>query len=124
MAYMNSERQNQLDPTIRALGGMKLLGLMNLQSVPAPGETAFARGTSPADLDMADVITAFHDAHTIIKDSWDLLTPESLSKAIVRTMPDGTDNVGGAVRFLAWHETYHLGQLALFRRFAGKPGFA
>jgi hypothetical protein len=106
----------------------RVLGLMGLQDVPAPWEAVFAKGTSstnvPAELDMGDVVATFHAAHATIMDRWDDLTPEALAKPIGRTLPDGTDDVGNAIRFLAWHEAYHLGQLALLRRLTGKPGLA
>ena len=43
---------------------------------------------------------------------------------ICPSCPDGSATVAGALGFLAWHESYHLGQLGLLRRLAGKPGRA
>jgi len=34
---------------------------------------------------------------------------------------EGRSDVRGWVAFLAWHETYHVGQAALYRRLAGHP---
>ena len=106
----------------------RVVALIGLQVPPAPWEAAFARGTSPADvpadLDMAEVVAAFHAAHTLIMAHLDDLTPEFLSQPAGRRLPDGSEDLGGAIRFLAWHEAYHLGQLGLLRRMAGKPGRA
>jgi uncharacterized damage-inducible protein DinB len=41
-----------------------------------------------------------------------------------RPMPDGSQTLGDVLHFLYFHETYHLGQIGLLRRLAGKPGFA
>ena len=106
----------------------RVLALMGLQSAPEPWEECFTRGKSsadvPADLDMKLVISAFHAVQVAMADRWEALTPEGMSKPTGRKLPDGSEDVGGAIRFLAWHETYHLGQLGLLRRLAGKPGLA
>ena len=36
--------------------------------------------------------------------------------------PRGKDTLGGSLHFLHFHESYHIGQTALLRRLAGKPG--
>ena len=102
--------------------------LMGWPVAGAPWEAAFGRGTSPADLpadlDMASVLAAFHAAGAAMASGWEALTVEAMAVPLGRTLPDGSDTVGGAIRFLAWHEAYHLGQLGLLRRLAGKPGRA
>ncbi|BDU78358.1 DinB family protein [Mesoterricola sediminis] len=89
---------------------------------------AFTRGRTavdiPGDLDMATVMAAFQAAGEVIARGWEALTPERLAAPLGRTLPDGTSTVGDGLRFLAWHEAYHLGQLGLFRKLAGKPGVA
>ena len=89
---------------------------------------AFGRGTSdadvPATLDLRSVVTVFHEAHQRMAGHWEQLAPEQFARPLGRTMPDGSDTVGGMLRFLAWHEAYHPGQLGLLRRLAGKPGIA
>ncbi len=106
----------------------RVTAMMGLPAIPAPWATAFGRGTSPADLpadlDMREIIAAFHAAGEAIGGGWEGLTGEALAAPLGRTLPDGSDTVGGALRFLAWHEAYHLGQLGIFRRLAGKPGLA
>jgi len=40
-----------------------------------------------------------------------------------KPFPDGSRSVNDVLHFLYFHETYHLGQIGLLRRIAGKPGF-
>ncbi|MDR3669478.1 MAG: DinB family protein [Holophaga sp.] len=93
-----------------------------------PWEAAFGRGTSPAqvpaDLDPLALVRTFHAAQKAMAGRWEALTAEDLAKPFGRTLPDGSDTVGGALGYLAWHEAYHLGQLGFLRRLAGKSGRA
>ena len=106
----------------------RVVAMLGQPPANAPWEVAFARGTSsadvPADLDIKDVVASFHAAHAAMAGAWETLTPEDLAKPCGRTMPDGTEDVAGFLRFLAWHEAYHLGQVGLMRRLAGKTGAA
>ena len=107
---------------------LRLVGLMGMPPLAASWTAAFGRGTSDADVpeefDMKTAIQGFHDAHERIAQRWEQLTPADLAQPFGRTLPDGSDTLGGAIRFLAWHEAYHFGQLGLLRRLAGKPGLA
>ena len=107
---------------------LRLLGMVGLPPETTEWQGAFGRGTSPkdvsADLDPKALLHAFHEAHMALASHWDHITPEHLAKPLGRTLPDGTDTIGGAIRFLAWHEAYHLGQLGMMRRLVGKPGLA
>ena len=49
---------------------------------------------------------------------------EQLSRPLEKPMPDGANTVAGLVRFMCFHESYHIGQLGLLRRLLGKPGLA
>jgi uncharacterized damage-inducible protein DinB len=106
----------------------RALAMMGVDQPASPWEAAFVRGTSPADvpadLDPGILVQAFHAAQKAMAARWDALTPEALAKPFGRTLPDGSDTVGGALAFMAWHEAYHLGQLGFMRRVAGKPGRA
>ena len=66
------------------------------------------------------VEVTFHDAQRRTAEYWENLVPEHLAKPLGRALPDGSDTLGGAIRFLVWHEAYHLGQLGMLRRLAGK----
>ena len=106
----------------------RVLALIGPPVEPLDWEASFARGRGsadlPPDLEMLEVVSAFHAAQAALAGRWEGLAPEALARATGRRLPDGSEDVGGAIRFLAWHETYHLGQLGLLRRLAGKPGVA
>jgi hypothetical protein len=106
----------------------RVITLMGLEAPVLPWENTFTRGATaadvPADLDMAEVVKAFHAAGAILAGGWEGLGKELLDQPLGRTLPDGSDTKGGCIRFLAWHEAYHLGQLGMFRRLAGKAGVA
>jgi hypothetical protein len=106
-------------------GVLKLLGL---ETEEQGWEAFFRRGTSPADLpgdlELAPILASFFGAQALMAGAWEGLGPEALAKPFVRTLPDGSQTVGDAFRFLAWHEAYHLGQLGIMRRLAGKAGLA
>ena len=106
----------------------RALELAGLPVVKPDWAAAFAMGTAaadvPRDLDPKPLIQSFHAAQADLAGRWEALTPADLAKPIGRTLPNGSDNVGGALRFMAWHEAYHLGQLGLLRRLAGRPGRA
>ena len=104
----------------------RLVGMVGLPPITAGWEGAFARGTLPKDLpediDPAAIYRSFQEAGQVLAGRWPTLTSADLEKPLGRTMPDGSTTIGPAIRFLAWHETYHLGQLGIFRRLAGKAG--
>lgn len=106
----------------------RVLAQMGAPVPAAPWEDCFTRGRSsadvPADLDMAPVVAAFHAALAAMAERWEALTPEDLAQPVGRRLPDGSEDTGGLIRFLAWHETYHLGQLGLLRRLVGRTGIA
>jgi hypothetical protein len=106
----------------------RVLAMAGLPAEPEPWEAAYVRGSSPADLpaelDLAPVLAAFHGAQALLEARWEALTPEQLAAPFGRKMPNGSETVGGAIQFMAWHEAYHLGQLGLLRRMAGRPGRA
>lgn len=49
------------------------------------------------------------------------VTPEQAATDF-RPFPWGTKDLSGAMHFLHFHESYHLGQIGLIRRMAGRPG--
>lgn len=106
----------------------RLLAMVGREPAPEPWEAYFGRGTTPAGVpagqDPRVLVQALHDAHRILAGGWDAVGPELLERPLGRTLPDGSETVGGALGFLAWHESYHLGQLGLLRRLAGRPGRA
>jgi uncharacterized damage-inducible protein DinB len=106
----------------------RMLALMGVERPEAPWEKCFGQGTSPADvpadLDPLTLLQTFREVSEAIAGRWEALTPEDLAKPFSRTLPDGSNTLGGALNFMVWHETYHLGQLGFMRRLAGRPGRA
>ena len=95
-------------------GGVKQSGLGREQSKYGLAEF----------MDMKTVVLAFHEAQRSMAGRWEQLAAADAAKPLGRTLPDGSDTVAGGLRFLAWHEAYHLGQLGFLRRMAGRPGRA
>jgi len=62
---------------------------------------------------LADQLRDYDLANPPLQEAIAALTPEQLAS------PAGQRTVQERVAFLAWHETYHLGQLMLYRRAAG-----
>ena len=111
-----------------AMCRLRVLRMLGLPAPEAPWEVWFGRGTQaadlPGDLDPKALVQAFHASQPTLAAHWETVTATDLARPLGRTLPDGSETVGGAIRFLAWHEAYHLGQLGMLRRLAGKPGRA
>ena len=54
--------------------------------------------------------------------SCDTLTPEALAAPAPPGPPSPDGKVSGFIGVLAWHETYHLGQIAYLRSWLGHSG--
>jgi hypothetical protein len=106
----------------------QVAALLGAEPGALPWEAAFVRGTSsadvPADLDPRLLVASFHASQAAMAGRWEAVGAADLARPYGRTLPDGTDTAGGAIRFMTWHEAYHLGQLGFMRRLAGKPGRA
>lgn len=106
----------------------RLVAMMGGPELTETWEAAFMRGTTPdavpTELDGATIVHAFHEAHLMMVPRWDALSDADLAKPLGRTLLDGGDTIRAGLRFLLWHETYHLGQLGLLRRLVGKRGIA
>ena len=90
-----------------------------------PWEKHFGMGTSPTpasdDIAPALLREAFLKNGEALRAWMQSLTPEQ-AELPFKPFPDGSRTVGGAMHFLYFHETYHLGQVGLLRRIAGKKG--
>ena len=106
----------------------RVMPMMGLTARSDDWDVAFQRGTLPdavpAALDGAMIVRAFHEAHQAMVPHWETITEADLHNPLGRSLPDGGTTIGAGLRFLLWHETYHLGQLGLLRRLVGKPGIA
>ena len=48
------------------------------------------------------------------------VSPSELSKSTPVPLPDGAATMRGAVAYLAYHESYHVGQMAFVHKALGK----
>lgn len=101
------------------------LGLMGLSLSRLDWADSFRRGSSPDGvpswLDGGIIRAAFFDAHQAMTSAWEGLTNTQVNHPLGRALPDGGDTVLAGLRFLTWHESYHVGQLGMLRRIAGRP---
>ena len=88
-------------------------------------ERHFGMGTTPTpasdDIAPALLREAYLKSGEALRTWMASLGPEQ-AELPFKPFPDGSKTVGGALHFLYFHETYHLGQVGLLRRIAGKKG--
>jgi len=100
-----------------------ILNLVGKQPIWSEEETKpYTRGSEPLakgdDARQFDSILAdFAKSQEQIMGALSNLTSDELAKAA-----DEKETVGEKLSFLHFHETYHLGQIGLLRRLAGKAG--
>ena len=87
----------------------------------------FARGSKVEDAaayPSADALMdAWSEAGKILSGALDSVSEEALSQPVTPPAPPTVDGkVGGLIRFLAWHETYHVGQICYVRGLLGHKG--
>jgi hypothetical protein len=103
----------------------RLLRGLGQEIATAEWEDGFLRGSKPCEglgIDPATLGEDFRASGALIEERMRAFTPEEAALSFGRKLPDGSTTREGAARFLLWHETYHMGQLAMLRRVAGKPG--
>ncbi len=70
------------------------------------------------------LVGAFRSAGALLEERCAGLGADQTNEPWGSSFPDGSESVDGGAHFLYFHETYHLGQIGLLRRFCGRPGFA
>jgi uncharacterized damage-inducible protein DinB len=86
----------------------------------------YKRGSEPVSgghdaADFADIVAAFNAAQEPIRAALPGLTPERLDEpAPYSPGNDPDETVGSLLAGLAFHESYHCGQLGVLRRLLGK----
>ncbi len=83
----------------------------------------FARGSMPGE-DCAyplpeEIVSAWHEVKAVLTVTLEETTAEALSVPGPEKLPSFDGMLSGAVSFMAWHETYHVGQTALLHRWLG-----
>ena len=105
---------------LRKLGG---------ETPEKPWEASFGRGSDAQNVssdapDPEALVADIESSGNGIAERLGALTPNEAAADFGRKFPDGSTTIAGSAHFLYFHETYHLGQLGLIRRQAGKSGFA
>lgn len=72
----------------------------------------------------ADIVGAIKRVNEKLKARMEAITDVELSAPSPRSFPNRDNTVRGAIAFLVYHDTYHLGQIAYLRRWLGYPGVA
>jgi len=87
----------------------------------------FGSGTDPEDLprdlDVPALRTAWHETHARFVDHLESLDAAALEAPIEGQIPFGPPTRLGALQFMLFHETYHVGQLGAIRKMLGKPSW-
>ena len=70
---------------------------------------------------LAELVREWVDVSAELKRRLSAATDEDLARPTLQSYPIAGGTVGDALAFLAQHDTYHLGQIALLRRAFGLP---
>ena len=89
----------------------------------APWSSLFARGAKLASTDqypgVEEIRKAWKDVSERLSASLAAVPAEVLTKPAPEGRPSFDRKVGGLVAFLAFHETYHVGQVGYLRKWLG-----
>jgi len=70
---------------------------------------------------LADLAAAWSDISRLLEERLEAATAEDLAQPAPQEFPVDDPTIGGAILFLLQHESYHLGQLALLRKYFDLP---
>jgi len=70
---------------------------------------------------LADLALAWEDVSDLLRERLEAASQEELALPSPHQFPVSDPTLGGAVLFLLQHESFHLGQLALLRKYLGFP---
>lgn len=105
------------------LGLLRMLGGENVQ---VPGGKIFERGAQIADRAAypatADLVAALKAINANLKARMETVDDAVLSATAPRDLPIPDKTVRGAVSFICFHESYHVGQMAYIVKWLGKDG--
>ncbi len=91
-----------------------------------PGLEVFARSAKICDSATypapEELVKAWRNASATLQTALEHVTAEALAAPAPTGPPSPDGKLSGFVGVLAWHETYHLGQLAYLRGWLGYPG--
>jgi len=89
----------------------------------SPWGSLFARGATPATADQYPSVEEIRNAWTDVSARLETAVAEAKAEVLAKPAPEGRRSldgrVGGHVAFLAYHETYHVGQVCYLRKWLG-----
>jgi len=101
-------------------------GLLQILGVDYPRfhNELFGRGASHGDAEKYPapeiVEAAFEEVSAKLVERFETVSAELLSQPSPRDFPVTDKSIAGTVNFLAFHESYHAGQMAYLRKWLGK----
>jgi uncharacterized damage-inducible protein DinB len=70
--------------------------------------------------ELDDILRVWKEATAQLEQRFEELSDAQLSAEAPRNFPVPDKTIRGAINFLAYHEAYHVGQLAYIRKWLGK----
>ncbi len=98
---------------------LKMLG----QETEIPWGGRFGRGQHPdagSYPGIEEVLSLWRQTGQILRERFESLTADELAQKAPRDFPIADKTLTGAIHFLAFHEGYHVGQMAYLRKWLGK----
>lgn len=116
------------NPMIWIIGHMthSRCGLLNLLGAKRemPWPEFFAKGVAAEDSsrypELEEVLGVWNEVGEALDQRFETLTDDELSAKAPRDFPVPDKTVRGAINFMAFHEGYHVGQMAYLRKWLGK----
>jgi uncharacterized damage-inducible protein DinB len=90
-----------------------------------PWFALFGRGAKADDVAYPtpeEALLAWDESSARLNSAMDAVTEEVLAVPATSGPPSADGKVSGTVNFLAYHETYHIGQASYLRGWLGHPG--
>jgi uncharacterized damage-inducible protein DinB len=106
------------------VGRLRLLAILG-EPGDVPWQAPFGKGSSEAANherpDLATVLARWRDASKRLGEKLASLTASDLAASSVYELPTGNANLLGTIHYFAFHEAYHIGQIASTRKALGHP---
>ena len=103
----------------------QVLQMLEVECGLTEEEKAFERGVEKnvvMAIDMAETMEGYTARGVSMEQAILALEEDDFKKPIPFELPDGSKDIGGFLSFLAWHETFHIGQIDLIIAATGKGG--
>ena len=100
----------------------RIFATLGLESIWSdPRQELYAKDKTPADLagrevPVGEMVRRYERSQPILLSTLQEITDEELNKPLAEPSETFGKTVGEMVSFFAWHEAYHVGQLATLRR--------